>query len=186
MILVQTRARRLAVALGASLAVAALLAGPAFSAFALNWNETAKDGNVPILRFRVTSLTIGAKGWNAHVSFGNLSKKTIKVGNQFAVAFFENATSENLADAAALAPATSFSPARPVALKPGAAWTGVISGTGQLSGNRPSLYARVVFGPLTGVAGQTAPVYWITDHSKVLPPSGTGGSVVPTGPQIVA
>jgi len=185
MFLAQTRVRRLAVVLGASLAVAALLAMPAFSALGLNWNETAKDGKVPILSFHVTSLTIGTKEWSAHVSFGNLSKKTIKVGNQFAVAFFVDATNENLADAAALAPATSFSPTRPVALKPRATWTGVISGTGQLTASRPSLYARVVFGPLTGVAGQTKPVYWITDHSKTLPPAGTG-TVVPTGPQIVA
>jgi hypothetical protein len=184
----QTRIRRLALALGASLAAAAVLALPAFSALGLNWNETAKDGKVSVLSFHVTSLTIGSNGWSAHVSFGNLSTKTVKVGNQFAVAFFSNATSENLADAAALAPATSFSPARPVALKPGATWTGVISGTGQLSASRPSLYARVVFGPLSGVAGQTAPVYWITDHSKTLPPSGsgTGPAVTPTGPQIVA
>jgi hypothetical protein len=187
MFLVQARARRLAVLFGTSLAVAALLAAPAYPALGLNWNETAKDGKVPILSFHVTSLTIGTKGWSAHVSFGNLSKKTIKIGNQFGVAFFESATSENLADAAALAPATSFSPARPVALKPGATWTGVIGGTGQLSASRPSLHARVVFGPLTGVEGQTSPVYWITDHSKTLPAAGTGGgSITPAGPALVA
>jgi hypothetical protein len=185
MFLAQTRVRRLAVALGASLTAAALLAVPAFSALGLNWNETAKDGTVPILSFHVTSLTIGTSGWSAHVSFGNLSKKTVKVGNEFAVAFFESPTSENLADAAALAPATSFSPARPVVLKPGATWTGTISGTGKLSASRPSLHARVVFGPLSGVQGQTAPVYWITDHSKTLAPAGTG-TAAPSGPQIVA
>ena len=65
-------------------------------------------------------------------------------------------------------PPVSLPPGR-LALKPGATWTGMISGTGQLAASRPSLYARVVFGPLTGVAGQTAPVYWITDHSKTLP-----------------
>lgn len=159
---------------------------PAFPALGLNWKETAKDGKVPVLSFHVTSLTIGKTGWSAHVSFGNLSKKTVKVGNQFGVAFFENAKSEDLSTAAALAPATSFSPARPVALKPGVTWTGVISGTGRLSGSRPSLYARVVFGPLTGVAGQSAPVWWITDHSKVLAPAGNETTPAPSGPQIVA
>ena len=182
-----TQTRRLGVALGASLTAAALLAVPAVSAIGLNWNETAKDGTTPILSFHVTSLTIGKSSWSAHVSFGNLSQKTVKVGNEFAVAFFESATSENLADAAAFAPATSFAPARPVALKPGATWTGVISGTGALTGSRPSLHARVVFGPLTGVTGQTKPIFWITDHAKTLPPSGTGSAtIVPTGPQIVA
>ena len=67
MFLVQNRVRRLGVSLGASLAVAALLAVPAFPALELNWNETAKDGKVPVLRFHVTSLTIGSKGWSAHV-----------------------------------------------------------------------------------------------------------------------
>jgi hypothetical protein len=176
----------MAVALGASLAAAALLAVPAFSALGVNWSETAKNGKVSVLSFHVTSLTIGKTGWSAHVSFGNLSKKTVKVGDQFGVAFFENATSEDLSKAVALAPATSFSPARPVALKPGATWSGVISGTGSLSASRPKLYARVVFGPLTGVAGQTAPVSWITDHSKILAAAGSGTPVVPSGPQIVA
>jgi hypothetical protein len=186
MFLVQTRIRRIGLTLGASLAAAAVLAVPAFSALGVNWNETAKDGKVPVLSFHVTSLTIGKTGWSAHVSFGNLSKKTVKVGNQFGIAFFESATSEDLSKAAALAPATSFSPARPVALKPGATWTGVISGTGSLSASRPKLYARVVFGPLTGVAGQTAPVSWITDHAKALAATGSSTPVVPSGPQIVA
>jgi hypothetical protein len=173
-------------ALGAATLVAAMLAVPAFPALGVNWNETAKDGKVPVLSFHVTSLTIGKTTWSAHVSFGNLSKKTVEVGNQFGVAFFESPTSEDLSTAAALAPATKFSPARPVVLKPGATWTGVISGTGELTGSRPRLYARVVFGPLTGVAGQTKPVSWITDHAKSLPPAGSGTTIAPTGPQIVA
>jgi hypothetical protein len=183
----QIRAPRLGGALGASLAVAALFAAPASSSSGVNWKETAKDGKVSVLSFHVTSLTIGTTGWSAHVSFGNLSKQTVKVGDQFGVAFFEDATSEDLSQAAALAPATTFSPARPTELKPGATWTGVISGTGTLAASRPSLYARVVFGPLSGVAGQTAPVYWITDHSKLLPPSGGGSSgVIPGGSGYVA
>jgi hypothetical protein len=185
MSLVQTRVRRAAVAVGVT-AATAVLAVPAFPALGVNWKETAKDGKVPVLSFKVTSLTIGKTGWSAHVSFGNLSKKTVKVGNQFGVAFFVSATSEDLSTAAALAPATKFSPARPVALKPGATWTGVISGTGRLAASRPSLHARLVFGPLTGVAGQTKPVYWITDHSKVVASAGTGTTPAPTGPQIVA
>jgi len=181
----QTRVRRLAIALGASLAVAALFSLPAFSSTGLNWNETAKNGKTPVLSFAVTSLTIGNAGWSAHVSFGNLSKQTVKVGNQFGVAFFADATTTNPADAAALAPATSFSPSRPLTLKPGATWAGVISGTGQLSGSRPSLYARVIFGPLSGVVGHKTAIYWITDHAKTLAPSGTG-AVTPTGPEVIA
>jgi hypothetical protein len=178
----QIRAHRLVAALGASVVSAALVAVPASAGLGVNWNETARDGKVPVLSFRVTSLTIGTTGWSAKVSFGNLSKQTIAVGDEFGVAFFESPTSEDLSEAAALALATKFSPARPVALKPGEHWTGKISGTGHLSASRPSLYARVVFGPLTGVAGQTAPVYWITDHAKKLAPAGSGsGAVLPSG-----
>jgi hypothetical protein len=185
MFIAPTRVRRLAVALGASLAVAALFALPAFSSTGLNWKETAKSGKTPVLSFAVTSLTIGKGGWSAHVSFGNLSKQTVKVGNQFGVAFFADATTTNPADAAALAPATSFSPARPLALKPGVTWTGVISGTGELSGSRPSLHARILFGPLSNVTGHTSAIYWITDHSTTIAPSGTG-TLSPTGPETIA
>lgn len=157
--------RRMVGALGATIVVAGLLVAPAFSATGLNWKETAKDGKVPVLSFGVASLTIGKTGWTARVSFGNLSKKTIRVGDQFGVAFFADAKTTDPAYAAALAVATSFSPARPVSLRPGATWTGVISGTGQLSASRPSLYARIVFGPLSGVAGHASAIYWITDHS---------------------
>jgi hypothetical protein len=171
-------------ALGATVA-AGLLVAPAFSATGLNWKETAKDGNVPVMSFGVTSLTIGETGWTARVSFGNLSKKTIRVGDQFGVAFFQDAKTTDPARAAAFAFALGFSPARPVSLKPGVTWTGVIRGAGQLSANRPSLYARIVFGPLAGVAGQTSAIYWITDHSMPLAPAGTG-AVTPTGPSITA
>jgi hypothetical protein len=185
------RAHRVVASLGASLAAAALLAAPAFAALSVNWQETARDGDVPILSFHVTSLTIDSTGWSAHVSFGNLSKQTIEVGDQFGVAFFEDPTSENLSDAAALAPATRFSPARPVKLKPGASWTGEIGGDGHLAASRPSLYARIVFGPLTGVTGQAAPVYWITDHAEKLAAAGNGsgggsGVVTPGVPGYVA
>ena len=179
------RARRLAVLTGAALALASLLAGPALSAYGLPWKETAKNGNAPILTFTVSRLTIGKSSWSANVSFANVSQKTITVGNQFGVAFFQDSTATDLSNAAAFAPATKFSHARPVALKPGASWSGVISGTGALSASRPSLYARVVFGPLTGLPGQTSSVFWITDHSKTLPAAGTGAPI-PTGPQIVA
>jgi hypothetical protein len=176
---------RAAAVLGASIVVAGLFVVPAFSGTGLNWNETARNGKVPVLSFGVTSLTIGKTGWSARVSFGNLSTKTIRVGDQFGVAFFTDSKTTNPAYAAALAFATSFSPARPVSLKPGATWSGLIGGIGQLSASRPSLYARIVFGPLTGVSGQASAIYWITDHSMTLAPAGMGG-VTPTAPATIA
>src|SRR5580704_8760084 len=111
MVLRKTKVLRFVAALGATITLGALLVVPAFSATGLNWKETAKNGKTPVLSFAVTSLMIGKTSWSAHVSFGNLSTKTIAVGDRFGVAFFANSTSTDPAQAAALAPATSFSPA---------------------------------------------------------------------------
>jgi hypothetical protein len=148
---------------------AGLLVTPAFAAKALHWNETFKNADGKVLNFRVTSLTVTQTSWSAKVSFANLSKQTVQVGNEFGIAFFANAKTTDPIKASALSQATAFSPKRPTALKPGATWSGVISGTGQLETAKTSGYLRVLFGPFVGVPGQKAATSWITDHSTSIP-----------------
>lgn len=161
---------------------AGLLVAPAFAAKKLHWNETYKDKAGRVLNFQVTSLSVTQTTWTAHVSFQNLSKKTVQVGNQFGIAFFATAKTEDPTKASALVQATTFSPARPTALKPGASWSGVISGTGQLSTAKTSGYARILFGPFLHVPGQKGTsTYWITDHVTSVPAtsvSSSGGGLV--------
>jgi hypothetical protein len=178
---------RLAGALGVAVSATVLLVAPAVAAApsTLLWKETANDGKTPVMSFTVTSLTFAGGGWTARVSFGNLSKKTIQVGNDFGVAFFETATATDPAHAAAFAVATSVTPARPVSLKPGASWSGLVGGPGQLAANRPRLYARLVFGPLSGVPGQSSAIDWVTNHSLPIAPAGSG-RLTPTGPEVTA
>ncbi len=175
------RLRGLLAAAGAT----CLLLAPAAAAGSAAWNETAKVGGVSIMTYTVDSLTVGPKSWTAHVSFRNVSKKTIGVGNQFGVAFFPDATTEVPANAVGFAPATTFSTKLPKSLKPGASWSGVIGGTGTLTRSQ-KLWARVVFGPFTGLSTKTSSsMVWITDHAKAL-----AGSLAPsqtpaaTGPVI--
>ena len=104
--------RDLVTALCATLA-AGLLAAPAFAAKPLNWNETFKNADGKVLNFRVSSLTVTPTGWTARVSFTNLSKQTVHVGNEFAIAFFVDAKTTNPVHASALLQATAFSPKRP-------------------------------------------------------------------------
>jgi hypothetical protein len=144
--------RDLATALGATV-VAGLLVAPAQAGKALNWNETFKNTDGKVLNFRVTSLTVTQTRWTATVSFTNLSKQTVHVGNEFAIAFFTNAKTTDPVHSSSLLQATVFSPKRPTALKPGASWAGTISGTGQLQTTKTS-----------GVPGQKSATYWITDH----------------------
>jgi hypothetical protein len=168
--------KRLGTILLASLVAAALAAGA--SAGKVSWNETAKNGKVAVVGFTVDSLTFGGAKWSAHVTIHNLSKHTIKIGNRFGAAIYSDGKTEDLNEAIGFAYALKFSPARPTALKPGASWTGTIGGDGRLQSSRSLRWARVVFGPLTGLPGQSRAVFWITDHALTLPPSGSGGSTV--------
>jgi len=155
--------RDLATALGATVA-AGLLVAPALAAKPLNWNETFKNADGKVLNFRVTSLTVTQTSWTAHVSFTNLSKQTIHVGNEFAIAFFANAKTTDPRHSSTLLQATAFSPKRPTKLKPGATWAGTISGNGQLLTTKTSGYTRILFGPFAGVPGEKSATYWITNH----------------------
>jgi hypothetical protein len=161
---VSTRGRGLALAIAAA---ACLAAAPLAAADRLGWNEKAKYAGKPVMSYRVVSLTLGKSRWNAHVSFRNLSNRTIRVGNEFGVGFWTSSKATDLADAVGFAAATTFSSKPPTALKPGDSWSGVISGHGRLT-NPGRLYARVVFGPFIDFPGQSTAVLWITDHAKAL------------------
>ena len=161
--------RRAALASVVLAAATFLAAAPVSSADRLGWNEKAKYKGKSVMSYQVASLTITASSWSARVSFHNLSHKTIRVGNEFGVGFWPSSTATSLSEAIGFATATKFSSRPPAVLKPGASWSGVIGGSGQLaSGTR--VYARVVFGPFTGFPGQSTAVVWITDHAQ---PMGT-------------
>jgi hypothetical protein len=149
----------------------------------VGWNETAKVAGARVMSYRVDSLSVRTNGWSARVSFKNLSNKTIKVGSQFGVAFYLDPKAEDLTYAVGFAAATKFSTPTPTTLKPGASWTGVISGSGTLlmSGR---VYARVVFGPFTGVPGESTSIVWITDHKTTVGNKKTTPTVPAPGPVI--
>jgi hypothetical protein len=135
------------------------------------------------MSYRVVSLTFGKSGWNAHVSFRNLSNKTIRVGHEFGVGFWTSRGATSLRQVVGFATATKFSSAVPTVLKPGQSWTGVIGGGGSLDTNA-RVYARVVFGPFTGFPGQRSAVLWITDHAKALGTVATPPATTVPGPVI--
>jgi hypothetical protein len=153
--------------LGAAAAVASLLAVPLAGAARLGWNEQAKIAGKPVMSYEVASLTFGKTSWSAHVSFRNLTKRSIRVGNEFGVGFWSSRKATDLTEAVGFATATRFSSRPPTKLAPGQGWTGVIGGSGRLDRSR-SVYARVIFGPFSDFPGQATPVVWITDHTKAL------------------
>ena len=166
--------KRVCSTLLASLVVASLVGGA--SAGKVTWDEKAKDGTVPVMGFRVDSLTFSKQSWSAHVTFTNLSKQTIRIGANFGAAIFGDSKTEDLNRAIGFAVALRFSPARPQALSPGASWNGTIGGDGTLSSSASVRYARVVFGPLRGLPGQKGAVYWVTDHALRLEPNLSGSN----------
>jgi len=166
------RASTLRLALGAGLVFLTLaISAAGATAATVHWNETARNGSVAVMGFRVNSFAFTKTGWSANVSLRNLSKTTIKIGDNFGAAIFSDHVSTDLSQVLGFALAQTFSPARPTKLGPGDSWTGTISGTGHLKASSAVRYARVVFGPLTGMPGQSGPVFWVTDHSlKLVPP----------------
>ena len=160
--------------------VACLVVASAAGAQRVAWNEAAKSAGVDVMTYTVDSVTFDAKGWSAHVSFHNVSHATIGMSarREFGVAFFADPKSESLSNAVGFATATTFSSKLPTSLKPGDSWSGTIGGTGKL-GTTQRIYARVVFGPFSGLPGTSTSVVWITDHSLTL-----GKAPTPTGPVI--
>jgi hypothetical protein len=163
---VRERIRSLLVLAGAI----GLLSAPAATAGRVGWTETAKVDRQSVMRYQVTSVTIGKANWSARVAFSNLSSKSIRVGaTRFGIAFYSDSKTERLSEAIGFALATKFSATPPKTLKPGASWSGMISGSGSLSADG-EVYARIVFGPFSGLPGEGKSVVWITDHAK---PMGT-------------
>jgi hypothetical protein len=161
----------------AMLAAATLFAVPALAG--LGWSETALADGKPLMSFSVDKLSIGAKRWSAHVSFRNLSHRTVRVGNDFGLAVYSKARIVPMSRPEAFGRATSFSTPRPTRLRPGASWSGTIAGPG-----RPKVsglgFARILFGPFTGLPAGPTPFLWITDHSLPLElgASGSNGLVI--------
>jgi hypothetical protein len=173
--------------LGATAVVALVssfaLAGSA-SAGRVAWNEAAKAEGKNVMTYKVDTLTFGKTGWQAHISFHNVSHTTIGMSpkREFGAAFFTDPKTETLSGAVGFASATMFSSKLPTSLKPGDSWTGTIGGRGTLS-TKQKIYVRVVFGPFSHLPGTTTEVVWITDHSMTL---GATQPVVtpPAGPVI--
>lgn len=159
-----------------------VLAGSA-TAGRVGWNEAAKVGGVKVMTYTVDSLTFGAKSWSAHISFSNVSHATIGVRSEFGVAFYADARTTTLSRMVGFAPATTFSTKLPTSLKPGGSWRGTIGGAGRLTSNQ-RVYARVVFGPFSGVPGQSASIVWITDHAKAFGKGPSQGQIPNAGPVI--
>jgi hypothetical protein len=157
-----------------ALAAPLLLALPALAS-TVNWDETAKIDHAKVMHYQVDSITLGKTGWTAKVTFSNESKVTIKVGKDFGLAFYRDKHAEALAKAVGLAQASTFSSTVPTSLKPGQQWSGTISGKGTLTASDTPTYARVVFGPFTGLPGEKKSVVWITDHALTVP-AGVGSA----------
>jgi hypothetical protein len=155
-------------------AVVALALAAQASATVVHWNEAATIDKAKVMTYRVSSLTVGSKSWSAQVAFANTSHQTLKVGSDFGIAFFAKRSQSALADAVGFAFATSGSSKLPTTMKPGESWSGTISGKGKLT-LTTTLYARVVFGPFTGLPGESNSVDWITNHElPVAPPPAPG------------
>jgi hypothetical protein len=158
-----------------------LLSAPAATAGRVGWTETAKVDRQTVMRYQVSSVTIGKANWSARVAFSNLSNGSIQVGaTRFGIAFYSDSSAESLSEAIGFALATRFSAMPPKTLKPGASWSGVISGSGSLSADG-EVYVRVVFGPFSGLPGESRSVVWITDHATTV----GAGATSPGGGQTV-
>jgi hypothetical protein len=151
--------------------VIGLVAAGQAAATAVHWNESATIDHAQVMQYSVDSLTVGKTNWSAEVSFKNDSSKTLKVGEQFGLAFYSDRSTQALTKAVGRAYATEASSAVPKTLKPGASWSGTIGGTGKLN-LTGTVYTRVIFGPFTGLPGEKAPVVWITNHELPVSPPG--------------
>jgi hypothetical protein len=163
-----------ATVLATLVAAAALLAAPALADD--GWNETATAHGKPLMSFTVDRVSIGAMRWSAHVSFRNLSPRTVSVGNDFGLFVYRKARFAPTTRPEAFGRATSFSKRRPMRLKPGASWSGTIAGPGHAKITGIG-YARILFGPFTGLPAGPTPFLWITRHSLPL----DFGAKVPSG-----
>ena len=159
-------------AFAAAAAVLAWGAAASAATVPLGWHEGSAYRGKPLLAFEVTSITFESNRWSATVSVQNRSSYTIRVGDSFGLIVYPDAKTVDTTKGG-FGKAVSFSPARPTELVPGAVWRGVMSGAG---GPKPGAFARIVFGPFSGVPGKGA-FLWITDHVHLVP--ATAGSAKP-------
>ncbi|HZQ04000.1 MAG TPA: hypothetical protein VFA88_08265 [Gaiellaceae bacterium] len=163
----------------------AVLAAPAAAASRsdVNWKETWKVNGVPVLTFKVTSVSVGNTKWSARISFRNLLHRAVNIPrNSFGIAFYASSKLTASTPPEAYGLAKTFSKPRPLKLAAGRTWSGVISGLGRpaISGKA---WVRIVFGPFSGIPGTSKLSLWVTDHALVL----TFGSksTKPGGPLVI-
>jgi len=163
----------------------AVFAAPAVAAGSSNvdWKETWKVNGVPVLDFKVTSVSVGKTKWSARISFRNLLHRSVSIPrNSFGIAFYASSKLTAKTPPEAYGLAKTFSKPRPLRLAAGGTWSGVISGLG-----RPAItgkaWVRIVFGPFSGIPGMAKLSLWVTDHALVL----TFGSkpTKPSGPLVI-
>ena len=147
----------------------------------LAWEEPYPADGAALV-FGVSSFTVTRTGWVARISVENRSQVGWSVGDPrdvaaraFGVLLFPNDDLDELErrnrsnDLPAIRPATSYRPALPVVLRPGASWEGTISAPGALAGG---LWVRLSFGPFASVGdppqGADPRVVWFTDHAHQL------------------
>jgi hypothetical protein len=155
--------------------VVGLLVVPAASGQYLGWNETATIDHTKAMRYRVQSLTLTKSTWKASISFQNLTKQPLGVARGFGIAFYADPKTQALAKAVGFLPVNRYSKPLPKTLAPGATWTGVVSGIGSLTTTQV-VYARVIFGPFTGLPSEKTAQVWITNHN--LPVGQPSGPVI--------
>ena len=149
----------------------------------LGWEEAYPvEGATAALVFGVSSFTVTRNGWAADISVENRSRVGWEVGDPrraieraFGVLLFPNDDLDELerrnrsGDLPAIRPATSYSPALPLVLRPGKTWKGTIAAPGALAGG---LWVRLSFGTFASVGrppeGAASPVVWFTDHAHQL------------------
>jgi hypothetical protein len=146
----------------------------------LDWRETDGSAGEQLI-FTVTRLEVTETGWSARIGIENDSSVGWELApgatpdGAFGLQLFETGDAQELEDRnrngtlPAVRAATSYAPALPGVLEPGASWTGEISARGSLVAGS---WARVVFGTLVAVGkppeGLEEMLIWITDESYEL------------------
>lgn len=168
-------------AFAAAAAILVWSAAASAAAVRLGWHESSTYRGKPLLAFEVASITFESNRWSATVSVQNRSSYTIRVGDSFGLVVYSDAKTVDTTKGG-FGKAVFFSPARPTELVPGAVWRGVMGGTG---GPKAGSFARIVFGPFSGVPGKGA-FLWITDHVHQVPAAAGSAKPVPATPKAKA
>jgi hypothetical protein len=121
-----------------------------------------------VLSFVVESVNVGSSSWHARIAVRNLSSRSVGVGAEFGLAFFDGAHQKRLGQAAGFAVASSASSGIPRTLKPGDGWSGEIGGKGRVDTYGGVLYARVVFGPFSNLLSGGKSLLWISEHAATI------------------